>query len=99
MTNNFDRTRERTTAASRPTVCSTVKSDVLHVGRIHAANEPWAYASLGENPLCNVRYYHGAVPDNTPFSFVLGAKSIGHRDRHTENIKKEPRPIAAESVS
>ena len=41
----------RTTAASKPTICRTVYSEIRIVGMIHPKNELWTCASCGENAI------------------------------------------------
>lgn len=64
-----------TTAASRPTICRIVNSEVRIVGKIHAKNDWCACASCGENPMPGNVTVH--VPTRSIASLTLEFRSRG----------------------
>jgi hypothetical protein len=83
-----DHASRRTTAASRPTVCRTVNSDVLNVGKIHAKNEPCICASCGENPADDIRNCPSKI--FSQLTLELRPRRKQHRpSRSTEREYKE----------
>ena len=53
----------RTTAASRPTICRTVNSEIRMVGRIQPKKACLAWASCGENPGARIEIWTDGVAE------------------------------------